>query len=243
LTAQRFVPDPFGSGRLYRTGDLARWLPNGEVEYLGRNDRQIKIRGLRIELGEIEAALGELPGVKSAATAVHDGRIVGYVVADELPEWKSPLARRLPEYMVPSAVLRLDAMPTTANGKLDVAALPDVREHAAEHRPPGTDAEIAVAAAWGEVLGVVDGIGLDDNFFDLGGDSIRCLKVIAKLRSRGYRVELKQLVMHRTLAELAADLSPAPASAAPEPLAAKGGAFSMLNADDLAKLMGGKVRS
>ena len=237
LTAQRFVPDPFGVGRLYRTGDLARWLPGGEVEYVGRTDRQVKIRGFRIELGEVEAALAELPGVKAAATAVHDGRIVGYVVADELPEWKTPLARKLPDYMVPGALLRLDAFPVTANGKLDTKALPDVRERADEHRPPRTDAEVAVADVWSEVLGV-EGIGLDDNFFDLGGDSIRCLKVIAKLRSRGYKVELKQLVMHRTLAELAADLTP---TVAPEPVAGKSGAFSMLSAEDLAKLMGGKV--
>jgi acyl-coenzyme A synthetase/AMP-(fatty) acid ligase/aryl carrier-like protein len=240
LTAQRFVPDPFGVGRLYRTGDLARWLPGGEVEYVGRTDRQVKVRGLRVELGEIEAALSKLPGVKSATSAVHDGRIIGYVVADELPDWKPALEAILPDYMVPSAVLCLQAIPTTANGKLDVAALPDVRARATDHRPPRTQAQIAVAQAWSTVLGV-DGIGLDDNFFDLGGDSIRCLKVISRLRTLGYEVELRQLVMHRTLSELAADLTPAAPAAAPLSTSANAGAFGLLTADDLTKLMSGGV--
>ena len=205
LTAQRFVPDPFGVGRLYRTGDLARWLPGGEVEYVGRTDRQVKIRGFRIELGEVEAALAELPGVKAAATAVHDGRIVGYVVADELPEWKTPLARKLPDYMVPGALLRLDAFPVTANGKLDTKALPDpvaaTRKQGAW--PPRDATETRLAVIWQDLLGL-DAVSIDEDFFALGGHSLLALRLTMRIRQE-FAVELPvaSVLSAPTIAELA----------------------------------------
>ncbi|MFF4189936.1 amino acid adenylation domain-containing protein [Nonomuraea sp. NPDC001831] len=226
LTAERFLPAPNGQ-RLYRTGDLARWLPSGELEYLGRTDHQVKIRGMRVELGEIEAVLRERPGVTAAAAKLVNGRLVGYVVGD-VPE----LSDALPDYMIPTAWVRLDRLPVTANGKLDRAALPAPDRPAdLPWEPPRGAAEIAVAQVWQEVLGL-DRAGRHDTFFAVGGDSISSLKVVARLRATGYDVELQQLFTHQAVAELAAVLRPR--QAVSETTA---GAFDLLSVADRERLM------
>ncbi|MFC4117867.1 phosphopantetheine-binding protein, partial [Nonomuraea zeae] len=225
LTAERFLPAP-GGGRLYRTGDLARWLPSGELEYLGRTDHQVKIRGMRVELGEIEAVLREQPGVTGAAAKLMDGRLVGYVVGDT-PD----LSGKLPDFMIPTAWVRLDRLPTTPNGKLDRAALPAPGRPAdLPWEPPRGEAERAVARVWQEVLGL-DRVGRNDTFFAVGGDSISSLKVVARLRATGYGVELQHLFTHQAVAELATVLRPR--QAVPE---ATAGAFDLLSPADRERL-------
>jgi len=238
LTAERFVRDPFSAdpaARLYRTGDLARRRADGELEYLGRADQQVKIRGFRIETGEIEAVLLAHPGVTSAAVvAREDGagerRLVAYVAAapdGAVPapaELRARLAEVLPDYMVPAAFVPLDALPLTENGKLDRRALPapeaaraavDAEGYAA----PGTAAEAALADVWAEVLGV-ERVGIDDNYFALGGDSMRSVRLVAAARRRGLSISIPHIYRHQTvraLAGAAAPADPAPRSADPSP--------------------------
>ncbi|MGK4582318.1 amino acid adenylation domain-containing protein [Kitasatospora sp. HPMI-4] len=219
LTAERFVPDPFGpaGSRLYRTGDVAAWNEDGSLEFLGRVDHQVKIRGVRIELGEIEAALTELPQVAQAAVAVREDvpgrpRLVGYLVpAEELPqpeELHTLLARSLPESMIPTVFVPLEALPLTANGKVDRNALPEPGESAergTEYVAPATATERRLAGIWSEVLGGQQ-VGTLDNFFRLGGDSILVIKVVAGARQAGLPLSLFQLYQYGTLGELAAAL-------------------------------------
>jgi amino acid adenylation domain-containing protein len=218
LTAERFVPDPAGGGeRLYRTGDLGRFRADGELLYLGRIDHQVKIRGFRIELGEIESALGEHPGVAAAVVLAREDapgerRLVAYVVAPEgrvgpgIEELRSFLGARLPEYMVPAVFLVLPALPLTPNGKLDRRALPAPDgarpELGTGYVAPRTAAEEGLAAVWSQVLGV-DRVGIHDNFFTLGGDSILSLRVLSLAAERGLRLSLADLFRHQTVAELA----------------------------------------
>ncbi|MCO4040893.1 amino acid adenylation domain-containing protein, partial [Pseudomonas aeruginosa] len=184
LSATRFVPNPFPGGageRLYRTGDLARFQADGNIEYIGRIDHQVKVRGFRIELGEIEAALAGLAGVRDAVVLAHDGvggtQLVGYVVADSAEDaerlresLRESLKRQLPDYMVPAHLMLLERMPLTVNGKLDRQALPqpDASLSQQAYRAPGSELEQRIAAIWAEILGV-ERVGLDDNFFELGG--------------------------------------------------------------------------
>ncbi|WP_153887205.1 amino acid adenylation domain-containing protein, partial [Pseudomonas aeruginosa] len=186
LSATRFVPNPFPGGageRLYRTGDLARFQADGNIEYIGRIDHQVKVRGFRIELGEIEAALAGLAGVRDAVVLAHDGvggtQLVGYVVADSAEDaerlresLRESLKRHLPDYMVPAHLMLLERMPLTVNGKLDRQALPqpDASLSQQAYRAPGSELEQRIAAIWAEILGV-ERVGLDDNFFELGGHS------------------------------------------------------------------------
>ncbi|WP_033439095.1 non-ribosomal peptide synthetase [Saccharothrix sp. NRRL B-16314] len=212
LTAERFVPDPFdpaGGQRLYRTGDLVRYLPDGSIDYLGRLDHQVKIRGHRVELGEIEAVLREHPDVAAAAAAVHEGTLVGYVVqrpdADlDVSAVGSFLGGRLPAVMVPGAWVVLDALPLTASGKTDRSALPapDRTRAAGEYTAPRTDTERAVVDALAAALGVTR-IGVHDRFFDLGGDSIRAIRAIGSLRADGLDLSVQDVFTHQTAAELA----------------------------------------
>jgi amino acid adenylation domain-containing protein len=226
LTAQRFLPDPWGppGARLYATGDSARRRADGTIEFLGRMDDQVKLRGLRIELGEIEVALREQPGVRDAAVAVRepvpgDKRIVAYVLGDADPtELRRALGRRLPEYMVPAAFVRLDTLPLSANGKLDRAALPMPEPVAAPAggAEPRTEAERAIAAIWREVLGV-DRVGVDDDFFALGGHSLLATQVVTRMRpltdGSGRRVGVLDLFRQPTVRGLAALVEgPAPAA-------------------------------
>jgi amino acid adenylation domain-containing protein/non-ribosomal peptide synthase protein (TIGR01720 family) len=227
LTAQRFVPDPFGGepgGRLYRTGDLGRWRPDGVLEFAGRIDDQVKVRGFRIELGEVERTLAGHPAVgQVVVSAREDGglgrRLVAYVapadgaapVAGELREF---VAGRLPEYMVPAAFVTLDRLPLMANGKVDRAALPAPEVSTqAPFRAPGSAAERVLAQVWQDLLGV-DRVGLDDNFFELGGDSIVSIQVVAQARARGVHITPRQMFRHQTVGALAAAAATATAPAA-----------------------------
>ncbi|MFG1871602.1 non-ribosomal peptide synthetase/MFS transporter [Micromonospora arborensis] len=227
LTAERFVPDPFSGepgARLYRTGDLARWQvapgdPTGGVlEFLGRIDHQVKLRGLRIELGEIESALRAQPGVTEAVVLVRedtpgDKRLTGYLVgAAEHDAVKAALKETLPEYMVPAAFVTLDALPLTPNGKLDRKALPApvvTRAASVALVEPRDDTERLLAGIWSEVLGVAT-IGIDDDFFDLGGHSMLATQVVARIRKAehgGRPVGVMDLFQQRTIRDLATFMS------------------------------------
>ncbi|MEV4512407.1 amino acid adenylation domain-containing protein [Dactylosporangium sp. NPDC049525] len=209
LTADRFGPDPFGApgARLYRTGDLARWRPDGTIEFLGRIDGQVKLRGLRIELGEIEAVLREQAGVRDAAVIVRedrpgDQRLVAYVVG-AAPE-RATLKRLLPDYMIPAAFVELDVLPLSANGKLDRRALPaPVRTASSGGAMPATATERVVADVWAAVLDLPS-VGADDDFFDLGGHSLLATQAVARLRKAGAAVGVIDLFQHPTVRELAA---------------------------------------
>ncbi|MFF4986987.1 amino acid adenylation domain-containing protein [Streptosporangium saharense] len=205
LTAERFVADPFRSGeRMYRTGDMARWRPDGTLEFHGRTDDQIKIRGHRVELGEVEAALAAVPGVTQAAAAVRGGLLTGYVVGDglEAARVRGALAAQLPGYMVPAAVVVLAALPLTGHGKLDRRALP-APEFTATGRPPRDATEETLCGIFAEVLGLPE-VGIDDNFFELGGDSITSIQVCGRARKAGLAVTPRQVFELRTVAGLAA---------------------------------------
>ncbi|MFC8516110.1 amino acid adenylation domain-containing protein [Streptomyces sp. NPDC057257] len=213
LTASRFVADPFGpaGSRMYRTGDLARWTRAGEVEYLGRTDHQVKLRGQRIELGEIEAALAARPGVDGACALVVEDRLVGYVTGDADPvAVRAALARELPEHMVPTAVLVLEAFPLSPNGKLDRRALPaPVFTGDADGRRPASAREEALTRLFAEVLDVVR-VGPDDAFFDLGGTSLLAVRLVARIREEfGAELTIGSLFEAPTPAALSARLDAA----------------------------------
>ncbi|WP_157105350.1 non-ribosomal peptide synthetase, partial [Rhodococcoides kyotonense] len=188
LTADRFVANPFGEGRLYRTGDVVRWNGDGELVYVGRSDFQVKLRGQRIELGEIESALVAADSVAHAVVAVRDDRLVAWIVfasgldsdSGAVESVLADASERLPSYMVPSAVVVLDDLPLTSSGKLDRKALPEPEVAAAEYRAPGTPIEQAVADVFADVLGA-ERVGLDDDFFSLGGNSLIATQVVARL--------------------------------------------------------------
>lgn len=219
LTAQRFQPDPFGAPGdiLYRTGDRVRWLAEGVVEFIGRVDGQVKIRGFRIETGEIEAALNGVPGVISSAVIAREDqpgvkRLVAYFVAADATvaasDLRARLAVHLPDFMLPSTYLRLDALPVTANGKLDRRALPmpDSRrpDLAIPYQAPRGAAEQAWCALFAELLGL-DRVGRDDNFFDLGGNSLLAVQAIASMRARGSRTTITAFFCLPNAAALAAE--------------------------------------
>jgi amino acid adenylation domain-containing protein len=223
LTAQRFVADPFGGrgGRLYRTGDLARWTVRGdgeagggELEFLGRADDQVKVRGFRIELGEVEAALGGLAGVSRAVVAVRefgagDRRLAGYVVPVpgvvlDPAGLRLELAGRLPDYMVPAAVVVIDQVPLSANGKLDRAALPAPGFAAASGgKPPASPQEERLCVLFAEVLGLPQ-VGADDSFFALGGDSIMAISLVSRARETGLAFSVQDVFDRQCAAALAA---------------------------------------
>ena len=212
LTAQRFIPSPFAPGeKLYRTGDLARWLPNRDIEYLGRIDQQVKIRGFRIELGEIESHLLTHPGIREAAVLVRDKRLIAWFVptaaAPATAELRAHLKSFVPDYMVPAAFVAMERMPLTNNGKLDQRALPNPAEErpdvAARYVAPQTPEQHALAEVWQRLL-KIERVGIHDNFFELGGDSILSILVVTQARQRGIAVTPKLLFDHPTIAELAA---------------------------------------
>ncbi|HEX2093064.1 MAG TPA: amino acid adenylation domain-containing protein, partial [Longimicrobiaceae bacterium] len=217
LTAEKFTPDPFSGdpgARLYRTGDGARWRCDGNVEFLGRIDTQVKVRGFRVELGEIEARLAEHPAVHDAVVVARedtpgDRRLVAYYLCGEGVEAEAlrvHLSERLPEYMVPAAYVRLEALPLTPNGKVNRKALPAPEEDAFVRRgyePPFGETEVALAEVWSEVLNV-ERVGRRDNFFELGGHSLLAVRLTERMRRRGLHAEVRALFTTPTLTELAA---------------------------------------
>jgi amino acid adenylation domain-containing protein len=221
LTAEKFVPDPYAAepgARLYRTGDLARFLPEGEIEYLGRIDNQVKVRGFRIELGEVESALLQHPSVKEAVVVARedvpgDKRLVAYLVAQ--PEQtlvtgdvRAALKQALPEYMVPSAMVVLDKLPLSPNGKVDRKALPapERPEASQEYVAPRNETERLLAQLWAEVLRVPR-VGIHDNFFELGGHSLLATQVLSRVAAHfGVELPLRELFQSSTVATLAGKL-------------------------------------
>jgi amino acid adenylation domain-containing protein/non-ribosomal peptide synthase protein (TIGR01720 family) len=222
LTAERFVPDPFTTepgARLYRTGDLARYRHDGEIEYLGRIDQQVKVRGFRIELGEIEAQLAQHPALREVIAVVHEDsaagtvpvkRLIAYVVPHDgqepsVEELRAFLQSRLPEYMVPSAFVLLQTLPLTPNGKVDRRSLPLPelgRTAEGQYVAPRSSIEATLAQIWADVLRVTQ-VGVHDNFFALGGDSILGIQVITRASQAGLQLALKDLFQYHTIAELA----------------------------------------
>ena len=216
LTAERFVPDPFSSepgARLYKTGDVVRWTSDDALEYLGRDDGQVKVRGYRIETGEVEAALRRHVAVKDAVVVLREvaggeKQLVSYLVCSEeaaprVEELREHLQQYVPNYMVPQAFVVLKELPLMVNGKVDKNALPApdevMRSGEGSHAEPRNEAEEVLAAIWSHVLGV-ENVGIDDNFFDLGGDSIRSVRVVAMAKERGLRLTVQQLFRSQTIA-------------------------------------------
>jgi len=223
LTAERFVPDPFAGsygGRLYRTGDLGRYLSNGEIEFLGRSDDQVKIRCFRIELGEIETALQNHEHVRHAAVAVRQieahERLVAYIVArpdaqPRISELRHHAGQYLPDHMVPSAFVFLDQLPLLHNGKVDRRSLPtpDVRrpEIDTKYEQPRNHVESTIAEIWASFLGI-ETVGTHDNFLELGGDSLRATQMALQIEDRlGIEVPVHLLFERPTVAELAMEIS------------------------------------
>ncbi|MCX0498185.1 amino acid adenylation domain-containing protein [Erwinia billingiae] len=219
LSQQRFIADPLSAqpdARLYKTGDLARWLDDGNIEYLGRNDFQVKIHGLRIELGEIEQQIVACPQVEDCVVLAcedddGDKRLIAWVVARPDPQLADSLRQQigqsLPEFMIPASFVRVDALPLSPNGKLDRKALPmPAAEAQRAFTPPATAQERLLAACWGDLLGV-SAVGRDDDFFDLGGHSLHAIQLMMRLRKRGIEVEMKTLFAHPKLRQQAEALS------------------------------------
>jgi amino acid adenylation domain-containing protein/non-ribosomal peptide synthase protein (TIGR01720 family) len=220
LTAESFVADPYSpaGGRMYRTGDVARWTVGGTVEFVGRIDDQVKVRGFRVELGEIETALVGHEAISKAVVIAREGRsgvkrLVAYLVpatADgiDTEELRRQAGVLLPDYMIPSAFVVLDELPLTRNGKLDRDALPapEFQSTLGKHVAPRNDAEAELARIWAEVLGV-DRVGVEDDFFELGGDSILSIQVVSRARKAGFGMTPRDLFRYLTIAVLAASVS------------------------------------
>jgi amino acid adenylation domain-containing protein len=223
LTAERFLADPFApdSGRMYRTGDLARWRSDGQLEFVGRIDTQVKLRGFRIELGEIEAALTADGAIASAAVIVRpaaggqgSGRLTAYLVASPgaprppTAEVRRRLSAALPDHMIPQAFVWLDALPVTRNAKLDIRALPEPETaDATAYAPPANPQESAMQAVWQEVLGVAQ-VGMEDNFFEIGGSSLSALRLAAACQSHlGLQLPVTAVFRHQTVRSLTAALA------------------------------------
>lgn len=216
LTNQKFVYNPFGKGKLYRSGDLARWLPNGEIEYLGRIDEQVKIRGFRIELGEIEEAIRTQNNVKEVTVIVRqkeqgEKHLCAYVVSDEVvafDEMKNKLRERLPEYMIPAFFAQLDEIPVNKSGKVDKKALPEIEAQAtSQYVEPETEEERILCQVFESVLSVSK-VGIYDNFFELGGDSIKAIQMVSRVREQGYELSVKDIIAEHLVGRIVKKMKP-----------------------------------
>lgn len=256
-TGERFVSDPFSNhpgARVYRTGDLARWLPDGNIEFLGRLDQQVKIRGFRVEPAEIESVLKENTLVKQAIVVARsendEKRLVAYVVAtskssQSSTELRSYLQEHLPEYMVPSAIVLLDALPLTPNGKVDTAALPAPEAIAREHAvvAPRNPMEQALADIWRQVLRI-EQLGVEDNFFDLGGHSLLATQVIARIRSTFHvQLPLRSMFDTPTIAGLAQQIAALPQNSEDEEVARLLQELEGLSDEEAERLLGQEMRN
>ena len=210
LTREKFIDNPYGAGKLYRTGDLARWLLDGNVEYLGRVDEQVKIRGYRIELGEIETVLKKQQGVKDAAVVVWPDRkgdkaLHGYVVAEDevkVSSLREGMSKELPEYMVPAYLMKIAKIPVTQSGKLDKRSLPQIEAKTENpYISPRNEREAVLCEIFKEILGV-HRVSVKDSFFELGGDSIKGIRVVSKIREAGYDMNIKDVMSGRTVEEI-----------------------------------------
>jgi hypothetical protein len=234
LTAERFVPDPFSGipgSRLYKTGDVARLRARGQIEVMGRLDHQVKIRGFRIELGEIESRIGAHPGVKEVVVTAREdvpGRkqLVAYLVlhaespaAPALPDLRAFLEPKLPDYMIPAYFEVLAALPRTPNGKVNRKALPAPKTQAPlPNRPyvaPRNPTEVKLAEIWAEVLGR-DRVGIEDNIFEIGGDSLLIFRIAARASEAGLPISIRQFFLHRTIADVLANPGSAKTQSLPQ---------------------------
>lgn len=217
LTAEKFINNPFGEGKLYKTGDLAYWREDGNIAYVGRNDFQVKIRGLRIELGEIENAICSIDGISQAVVVVrknNEGRqlICAFYTGREVDakDIRSHIGKKLPKYMLPHICAQIDEMPLTSSGKINRKALPEVDLYAidtdVEYVAPTTEKELILVLAIQATLGI-DKVGIMDNFFDLGGDSLKAIELISKLEKQGYHTDTKTIFECDTVKELAEKLT------------------------------------
>jgi amino acid adenylation domain-containing protein/thioester reductase-like protein/non-ribosomal peptide synthase protein (TIGR01720 family) len=224
LTAEKFVDNPFAGveqgddfyKKLYHTGDLARWYPDGNIEYMGRIDQQVKVRGFRIELGEIESQLLTIENIKEVVVLAREDNqgekyLCAYCVASDpidVSSIRSTLSKSMPEYMIPSYFVQIDTIPLTPNGKLDRKALPEPEiKGTAEYAAPTNEIEEKLANAWSNVLGN-EKIGIDDNFFEIGGDSIKAIQIASKLQKHRLKMEVNQVFLHKTIRQLAKYLKP-----------------------------------
>ncbi|WP_197237926.1 non-ribosomal peptide synthetase, partial [Lysinibacillus sphaericus] len=210
LTEEKFVKNPFGEGRLYRCGDLARWLPDGNIEYLGRIDEQVKIRGFRIELGEIESRIREITGIHNSAVIAKvdqngDKALYAYYTGESVSvsEIRDQLAGVLPEYMIPSYMMGIDSIPVTRNGKLDKKALPEIEVKATrEYVAPNNEKERKLCEAFCKILNIKL-VGIKDSFFELGGDSIKAIRIIKELRNKGYVLAVTDILRGKSIEKIA----------------------------------------
>jgi amino acid adenylation domain-containing protein len=250
LTEEKFIDNPFEPGKkMYRTGDLARWMPDGNIEYLGRMDFQVKIRGFRIELGEIESVLRKHTGVKDAVVTAKsvgneggDKKLVAYLVPKEgetliETQLREYLGEKLPEYMVPTVYVMMDEIPLTSSGKANIRALPepetaDLRSKE-EYVAPSTDTEKKLAEVWGKVLGI-EKVSINDNFFNLGGDSILSIQVMALAKKNGLDLSIQQLFKYPTIRGLSQTLNMTETEAEDEE---DGELFGLLSEKDRAKML------
>ncbi|WP_458122492.1 amino acid adenylation domain-containing protein [Paenibacillus sp. Z6-24] len=219
LTAEKFIVHPYMDGeRLYKTGDLVRWLPDGNLEFLGRIDRQVKIRGYRVEIAEIEKKLGNYIGIKEAVViaipdASGDNALYGYIVAHNniqlnMSGLRTSLEQDLPEYMIPAHIQILDQLPLTPNGKIDTKALPKPEFHSVtkDYVSPRTDTERTIAEVWQELLGR-DKISVTDSFFNTGGDSIKAIQIVSRLRQHNIKISVKDMMQQKTIEKIARQAS------------------------------------
>lgn len=211
LTEEKFIENPFGTGRLYCTGDVAKWMPDGNIAYLGRMDEQVKIRGFRIELNEIASVINSIPNVRTCAVVVKtmgaSKQLGAYIVSEngvlDINEIREIIEEKLPDYMVPAGIMQIDEIPLTQNGKVNRKALPDIiSERKQEYVAPTSKCEEELCAIFEEVLGV-EPVGIKDNFFDLGGDSIKAIHIVSKCQGMGYSLNIRTILLNRTIEKIA----------------------------------------